>query len=465
METLQTDLCIIGAGPGGYVAAIYAAKKGLDVVLIDKAKIGGTCLNDGCIPTKALVKSAELYQNVLHSETSGIHVENPSFDMSEVIDHKDEVKDKLIKGIIYLLDKYNVKQIHGVASFQEDNSILVEGDEKYKVEAKDIIIATGSVPKHLPIPGIDSDYVVNSKWLLKNKDLPKRLVVIGGGVIGMEFAFIYASFGVDVTVLEFLPHVLPGVDKEFSQRLMRYAKQLNIDLLSSAKVTKVEEKEDQAVVHYERKDKTHTVTCDLVLEAVGRGPNVSGLGLDNTDIKYSKKDGITVDKHMKTNVDHIYAIGDVTNLWQLAHVASHQGICAVNNILGDECEFDDSAVPSVIFTSPQIATVGKTEQMCKDNKTEYEVIKVPFSANGKALILGAEAGYMKLLQDPKSKQLIGGMVFGDKAEDLIATITVAIQNKLTAKNLQETIFAHPTMSELIHEGAMGLDHQAIHFVD
>ena len=255
------------------------------------------------------------------------------------------------------------------------------------------------------------------------------------------------------------------MDKEFSARLMRYAKQLNMNVITNAKVIKIEDKGNHAVVHYERKGKTDKITCDLILEAVGRAPNIDYLGLEKTGINYDVRSGISVDNHMRTNRSNIYAIGDVTNLWQLAHVASHQGIIAVENILGKDKEINYDAVPSVIFTSPQIATVGKSEEYCKENNISYEVIKVPFSANGKALILDAEAGYMKLLADPKTKQLIGGMVFGKEAEHLIAPITVAVQNQLTAEQIQETIFAHPTMSELIHEGAMGLDHLAIHFVD
>ncbi|MBN2540079.1 MAG: dihydrolipoyl dehydrogenase [Bacilli bacterium] len=465
MEKRETDLLIIGAGPGGYVSAIFAAKQGLGVTLVDKSRIGGTCLNVGCIPTKALVKSSELYQELLHLENIGLSVENPSLDLPKIIEHKNEVKNKLVSGIEYLLQKYNVNIVQGTASFLDDSTVKVDGEEPLAIVAKDIIIATGSKTKHLPIPGIDSKFVIDSSKLLDNTILPKHLAIIGGGIIGMEFAFIYASLGVPVTVIEFLPRILPGVDKEFPARLMRYAKQLNMNILTNSKVTKIEEQGDQAIVSFERKGKEESIACDMILEAIGRGPNLDNLGLENTSLVFDTRGGIPVDSHLKTNVEHIYAIGDVTNLWQLAHVASHQGIVAVENILGHDKEMDYSAVPAVIFTSPQIATVGLSEEQCLEKEISYEVIKVPYSANGKALIMQAEAGYIKLLANPENKQLIGGMIFGKEAEHLIATITVAIQNKLTAKQLQETIFAHPTMSELIHEGALGLDHLAIHFVD
>lgn len=465
MEKISTDLLIIGAGPGGYVSAIYAAKKGLKVILVDAKRVGGTCLNWGCIPTKALVKSAEFYQDILHAEEEGIYVENPSFDMAKIIDKKDEVKDKLVGGIEYLLNKYEVKLIKGLATFENDLEVKVSGEENFLIKAKDIIIATGSKTKHIPIPGLDSKFVVDSEVILGNKVLPKTMNVIGGGIIGMEFAFIYASFGVSVNVIEFLPRVLPGVDKEFSMRLMRFAKQLGITILTSAKVTRIEEQGSNALVHFEHKGKEKSLECDLVLEAVGRIPLVDGLGLENTSIEFDLRNGVQVDSRMKTNIKNIYAIGDVTNKMQLAHVASHQGIVAVENILGNDKEMDYTNIPAVIFTTPMIATVGKTEAMCKEEEIPYEVVKVPYSASGKALILGAEAGYMKLLRSPDSKKLIGGMIFGKDADNLIASVTVAITNGLTAHDLQETIFAHPTVQELVHEGAMGLDHQAIHFLD
>ena len=465
MEKMNTDLLIIGGGPGGYVSAIYAAKKGINVTLVDGKHIGGTCLNEGCIPTKALVKSAEIYQELLHAENQGIYVENPHFDMEKIIDNKNQIKDKLVGGIEYLLKKYNVNQIKGYARFVDNYTVDVSGEHNYRIKAKNIIIATGSKTKHLPIPGIDSKLVIDSEVLLENKNLPETLNIIGGGIIGMEFAFIYAALGVKVNVIEFLPRVLPGVDKEFSLRLMRYAKQFNMTILNNAAVTKIEEANGKAIVYFTQKEKELTLESDLVLEAVGRVPYIDNLGLENTEIIHDPRKGVSVDSGMRTNVTHVYAIGDVTNLWQLAHVASHQGMVAVDNILGHQKTMDYNAVPAVIFTMPQIATVGKTEEICPNENIPYEVVKVPYSANGKALILEAEAGYIKLLRDPETKQLIGGMVFGKEAENLIAPITLAIRNKLTAEDIQETIFAHPTVMELIHEGALGLDQLAIHFVE
>lgn len=460
MENTKTDLLIIGAGPGGYVSAIYAAKKGLKVTLVDGKKIGGTCLNVGCIPTKSLVKSAELYQEILHSEKNGIFVEKPTFDFGMIIDNKDIVKEKLVSGVEFLLNKYGITVIKGYAKFLNDFEVVVN---EIVFEAKDIIIATGSKTKHLNFPG--NQLAIDSEVLLDNRELPESLAIIGGGVIGMEFAFIYASFGVAVTVIEFLPRVLPGVDKEFSMRLMRYAKQLNITILTNSGVTEIKEENNLKTVLFTQKGKEKQVEVNMVLEAVGRVPLMDNLGLENTSLVYDQRNGIQVDNHMRTNVVNIYAIGDVTNIIQLAHVASHQGIVAVENVVGTNQVMHYNAIPAVIFTSPMIATVGKTEEICKKEEIDYEVVKVPYSANGKALILEAEAGYIKLLRDKTTKKLIGGMVFGKDADNLIAPITVAISNGLSAKDLQETVFAHPTVQELIHEGAMGLDQLGIHFVN
>lgn len=465
MSKTTTDILIIGAGPGGYVAAIYAAKKGLDVTLVDRKHIGGTCLNEGCIPTKAFVLSAETYQEILHADKLGIHSENTHVNMAEIVNRKDEVKDQLVKGIEYLLQKYGVKTIRGKAHFKDNDSVLIDGDEPQTITAKHIIIATGSKNKHLHIPGIDSPLVIDSEAILNHKALPKTLNVIGGGVIGMEFAFIYASLGVKVNVIEFLPHVLPGVDKEFSLRLKRYAKQLDMTIYNNAAVTRIETKDNQAVIHFDYKGKTEALTSELVLEAVGRAPEITGLGLEHTSIEHDQKNGIPVNHHLQTNVPHIYAIGDVNNRWQLAHVASHQALLAVDHILGHPHDVGEDVVPAVIFTMPMIATVGKSEQQCLDEDIPFDVIKVPYSANGKALIAGAEAGYLKLLRHQETKQLQGAMIFGKDADLLLATVTVAIKNKLSAEDLQKTIFAHPTMSEMIHEAALGLDHLAIHFVD
>ncbi|MFA7560508.1 MAG: dihydrolipoyl dehydrogenase [Candidatus Izemoplasmatales bacterium] len=460
----KTDILIIGAGPAGYVAAIYAAKKGKKVILVDGLWVGGTCLNAGCIPTKALVKSAELYQEILASEEKGISVKDLKLDLNKIIDNKDSIKDKLVNGIKFLLEKYQVEVIEAYATFLNNKEVLIK-DKDLVLTADDILIATGSKTKHLPVEGIDNPLVLDSEKILELRTLPKTLTVIGGGIIGMEFAFIYANLGVKVNVIEFLPRILMNLDREFSLRLIRFAKQLNIDIYTNSEVKRLEGNNKSIKTYFVRKNQEEYLESDYVLEAVGRGPNINGLGLENTDVIFDSRSGIKVDEQLRTNVDNIYAIGDVNNIMQLAHVASHQAIVAVDSILGKNHKINYDLIPSVVFTSPTIATVGISEEKAKERSLDYEVVKVPFSANGKAIILDSEAGFIKLLREKSTKKLIGAQIFGKEAENLIATYTLAITNNLTAGNIKDTVFAHPTIQELVHESALGLEKEAIHFVD
>lgn len=465
MKEIKTDILIIGAGPGGYVAAIYAAKQGKNVYLVDKRWIGGACLNEGCIPTKALVKSAELYQEMINSEKNGISADNVRLNLETIINHKNEVKDKLVLGIEFLLKKYGVNIIMGEAAFKNDTEVIVKGDEEYLISATDIIIATGAKTKHLPIEGIDLENVFDSEKILNNTKLPKSMTIIGGGIIGMEFAFIYANMGVKVNVVEFLPRILPTVEKDIALRLVRFAKQLNIDIYTGSSVKRVEKAKELLKVTFLRKDIEETLESEFVLEAVGRAPNMNNLGLDNTKIKYDSRLGIQVDQRMKTNIENIYAIGDVNGKMQLAHVASHQALVAVDNILGKDSSMHYNAIPSVIFTSPQIASVGMNEEMLKEQNIEYDLVKTPYSANGKALILESETGFIKILRNKETNELLGASIFGKEAENLISSYTLWISNKLTSGDIAHTIFAHPTIQELVHESALGLEKKAIHFVD
>jgi len=466
LSTLKPEVLIIGAGPGGYVAAIYAAKKGKSVILLDGKWIGGTCLNEGCIPTKALVKSSELYSDLINGEKHGISAKDIKIDFEKVIDNKNQITEKLVSGIKFLLNRYGVKVIEGYGTFLNDKQVKVsENEEDYIIEAKNIIIATGSKTKHLPIKGINLKNVFDSGSILNNTKLPSSLTVIGGGIIGMEFAFIYAQLGVKVNVIEFLPRILPTVEKDVALRLVRFAKQLDIDIYTSSAVEKIEESAEGLKIVYKRKDKQEELISEYVLEAVGRGPNIDKLGLENTGLEYDERKGVSVDSHMRTNIENIYAIGDVTNIIQLAHVASHQAIVAIDNINGGKKEMNYDIIPSVIFTNPPIATVGLTEEACKEKGIEIEMVKTPFSANGKALILESETGFIKLIRDKLTKKLIGATIFGKEAENLVASYGIAISNKLDAEQIKETVFAHPTIQELVHESVLGLDKEAIHFVD
>ncbi len=467
LETRKTDLLIIGAGPGGYVSAIYAAKKGLDVTLIEKRFLGGTCLNVGCIPTKSLVKSADVFTEAKEGEKYGVVAKEVTIDLENAVARKDFVVKNLTDGIGVLLEKNGVKVINGTASFLDDSRVLVKSEDTETVfSAKDIIIATGSKTKHLPINIETPEIYLDSEGLLKNTKLPETMTVIGGGIIGMEFAFAYGRCGVKVEVIEFLPSILPMVDRDLSMRLLRYAKMSNIHITTSAKVTEVKKSESgKALVCFETNGEMRSVEADLVLEAVGRGPETNMLGLENTSIKIGKRGEITVDDRMKTSVESIYAIGDVNNKMQLAHVASHQGMIAVENILGKDAKMDYTHVPSVIFTSPQIATIGKSEAELQAEGTEYRVVRVPYSANGKALISDSQAGFIKLLAKSEGNELYGAQIFGNDAEHLIASLDVAMTNNLSVEDIKKTIFAHPTISEIIHEAYLGLAKEAIHFLN
>lgn len=460
-QILETDLLIVGAGPGGYVAALHAAKSGKKVLLIEKEALGGTCLNVGCIPTKALVKSSEVHHSALHSEVFGIEIDKSAIkpNMNKIIDHKNNVVQQLVSGIEGLLKSNDITVIKGTGSFTKENNVVVVANGiKSIIHATDIIIATGSKISTVPIPGLDLPFVLNSTTALCCRELPKSIAIVGGGVIGMEFAFIYNNLGVEVTVIEYMDHLLAMLDIDESQEIKHLAIDKGIKIYNNSKVLEVSsDVQNKAIVSFEKRGTKRLLVVDKVLVAIGRQPNLEGLNLEATDIEMDpKRRGIKVDSTMKTSIDHIYAIGDVTNIIQLAHVASHQGIVAVDNICGIKTDMTYDAVPNVIFTSPEIATVGVTETYCKEQKISYNLSKFYYQGNGKAITMEETSGYIKLIENADSKLLIGAAIIGADASNLISTLTLAIQNKLTTAQIRSTIFPHPTTSEVIHEGALGL---------
>ncbi len=464
-QEIKTDLLIIGSGPGGYVAAIYAAKNGLDVTLVEKTKLGGTCLNIGCIPTKTLVKSSNVSKSIKEAEEYGIEIEGTyRVNMEKVIERKDKVTERLVSGIEYLMKKNKINVIYGHASFLDDETVSVKGTEDYTVYAKDIIIATGSKMLEVNIPGLELPFVLNSTTALESTDLPESITIIGGGVIGMEFAFIYSNFGVEVHLVEFLDRTLSMVDKDISKEIQRLAKREKIKIYTGSKVTQIQSSSDnKAIINYENKRGNQQIITDKVLLAIGRQANIDGLNLEKTGIVLNEKGrGIKVDSRMRANNENIYAIGDVTDIIQLAHVASSQGIVAVDNIMNKDAKMDYSGVPNVIFTSPEIATVGIGQDQAKEEGIDVSISKIPFSSNGKALAMNETRGFVKLVKDNVTGKIIGASIIGPDASTLIATVTVAIANGLSDKDLVKTIFAHPTTSEVIQEAAQGLGLGAIH---
>jgi dihydrolipoamide dehydrogenase len=464
MEKKDYKLAIIGSGPGGYVAALRAGQLGLDTVLIEKEALGGTCLNWGCIPTKAFVRSAEVFSDIQNAKDFGINVEKAEVDFPAVVKRKDKIVKRLVRGIDHLLERNGVDKIEGKASFIDQNRLKIESEsENLEIEAENIIIATGSEAALLPIPGADLEGVLDSRAALELEKLPKSMLIVGGGIIGMEFAFIFSNFGVDVTVIEYLDQLVSGVDSEIASELNRSARRRRISVKTSSEVKEIKKNESGYEVIYQQKNKEKTEAAEKVLMAVGRKPYTAGLKLENIGLELSdKRKAIPVNKKMESNIKGIYAVGDVTDKILLAHVASTQGITAVENIAGLEKEINYEAVPGAIFTSPEIGTVGLTEAEAEAKGIEYQTSSFPFAASGKVMAMGEREGKIKLIVEKESEKIIGAAIIGIAASDLIAELTLAVNLSLTAEDLRNTIYAHPTTAEVIHEAALGLEDGSIH---
>ncbi|MDV3425848.1 MAG: dihydrolipoyl dehydrogenase [Bacillota bacterium] len=459
----ESDITIIGGGPGGCVAAIKAAQLGAKVVLIEKDSLGGTCLNWGCIPTKAFVRSAEIFENIKDAENFGIETSAPLINMEKIVNRKNSIVTRLVEGIQCLIEKNKIRYIKGSGKIANKNLVIAENEESIiKIKSKNIIIATGSTSAGLNIPGVNSKNVLTSKEILDINSIPKKLTIIGGGVIGMEFAFIFSSFGAEVSVLEYFPDILCSLDEDIINEINLAAKEKGIKISSSSNVEEIYETEDnQAVVKYSKDGVTKYITSDKVLMSVGRKPYTDGIGLENAGIELNKK-GIKVNLKMQTNVENIYAIGDVTNIIQLAHVASRQGIVAAENIMGQDVLMDYSAVPSAIFTSPEIAAAGISEKEAKSKGVQVKTGKFPYAANGKALTLGDSRGFIKVIKDVAENRILGASIIGAHATDLIAELTLAINNNIPPDKIIDTIHAHPTTAEIIPEAVMAIEGVSIH---
>lgn len=460
----SVNLLIIGGGTGGYVAAIRAAKAGKNVLLVEKNKMGGTCLNVGCIPTKALIASSELYEQAIHSKDFGIMIDGQiKPDMPAIIDRKNQIVEKLTTGVEFLMEKNQIEVIIGQASFINNTSVKIDSEQETIVTFEDCIIATGSVVAIPNIPGIDSKHILTSTEALDNRELPRSMVIVGGGVIGLEFAFLYAQLGVSVTVIEFMDALLANMDAEISKTILDIAREKGIKVYLESKVSAFSEAVDgQVITHFQEKGKEQFAISEKVLVAVGRKPNMEELALEKTDVTLNEKTrGILVENHMKTVVDHIYAVGDVNNMIQLAHAASKQGMIAVENILGMASEFTITNTPSVVFTSPEIASVGLSEEATKAVGIDYKVGYAHFEANGKSLTLNQTQGFVKIIKD-QTDTVIGASVIGPDASTLIATLTTYVTNKMKLDEIEQIIFAHPTTAEVIHEASLDLGLGAFH---
>lgn len=440
-------IIIIGAGPGGYETALLAAKRGVEVVLIEAGHVGGTCLNEGCIPTKSFCKNAEVLDGLRNAEAFGITGLDYKFDFSSVTARKNAVVEQLRGGVEGLLGHKNITLVRGKASFKDQHTVVCDGTE---YTAEHIIIATGSVSASLPIPGADQPGILTSKEILDIEEVPQRLCVIGGGVIGLEFASVFRSFGSEVTVLEYCKDILPRFDTDLAKRLKQSLGKRGIEINTQAQVTRISMEGPEYMVTYLRKGKEECIVADKVLMAVGRKANVASLNLADVGIGFTHR-GIAVDERtMQTNVPHIYAIGDINGKMMLAHAATFQGIVALDHIMGVENNIDLSVMPAAVFTSPEAASVGMTEDECKEKGIPVKCLKSFFRANGKAVTMGETDGFCKLVvSDTPEKTLLGCHLYGPHASDIVQEACAMISCKATLGQFKDIIHTHPTLTEVL----------------
>ena len=439
-------IIIIGAGPGGYETALLAAKRGVEVVLVEASHVGGTCLNEGCIPTKSFCRNAEVLDTLRESESFGITGLDFKFDFKHVTSRKNAVVEQLRGGVESLLGHKNITLVHGKASFKDAHTVIV-GDEEYQGDY--VIIATGSVSASLPVPGADLPGMMTSKEILDIEDIPKRLCVIGGGVIGLEFASVFHSFGSEVTVLEYCKDILPRFDSDLSKRLKQSLVKRGIEINTQAQVAGIELIGTEYKVSFVRKGKEEHVVADKVLMAVGRKANVSSLNLSDIGIEFTAR-GIAVDDlTMQTNIPHIYAIGDVNGKMMLAHAATFQGIVALDHIMSVENNIDLNVMPAAVFTSPEAACVGMTEDECKEKGIPVKCLKSFFRANGKAVTMGETDGFCKIVVSSESGLVLGCHLFGPHASDIVQEACALISRKTTVEEFKDVIHTHPTLTEVL----------------
>ena len=452
------DLLVIGAGPGGYVCAIRGAQLGLNTGVIEKnPRLGGTCLRVGCIPSKALLESSERYVEAKNSLGKfGVKVGEVELDLPQMLTRKDEVVKTLTDGVAFLIKKNKVTRYEGEATFVGLHTVKV-GDEE--IEAKNIVIATGSKPS--PLRGIEFDYGIigTSTEALSYPTVPEHLVVIGGGYIGMELGSVWARLGAKVTVLEYFPFILAGLDREIADEALKIFKKQGIEFQLGAKVTSAKVVDGKAVVEIEGAE---TITADRVLVAAGRLPNTDGLNLEAAGVKLDEKGRVIVDEKYQTNVEGVFAIGDVIAGPMLAHKAEEEGVAVVEGITSGYAHVNYDAIPGVVYTEPEIAGVGQTEEQLKEKGIEYKKGTFPMMANGRARALGHTEGKVKVLADKTTDRILGVHIIGPRAGDLIAEAVAAIEFGASAEDLRRTSHAHPTLAETLKEAAMAAEWKAIH---
>ena len=443
------DLIVVGAGPGGYEAALHAAKLGLKTAVVERREVGGTCLNRGCIPTKALLHASTVYEEARSGAALGVNAEGMTYDLSAMFAYKAQVVEKLRGGIESLFKAAKVTLLRGTGTLTATNTVTVSGENEGVYTARNILLATGSVPARPPIPGLDLDGVMTSDELLAGEGGDfASLIIIGGGVIGMEFATFYNDLGVDVTVVEGLDRLLPNMDRELGQNLAMIMKKRGVQVFTGAMVKNLEQADAGLQVNFETKGKLQSVTGEKVLCAIGRSPYTAGLFAEGMAPEMDRR-RIRVNEKFETSLPGVYAIGDVSSPVQLAHVATAQGIYAVNEIAGKANEMDLSLVPGCVYVRPEIAAVGLTEAEAKDRGIPVKTAKALMSSNGRTVILNGDRGFMKLIAHAETKRLLGAQLMCTNASDMISQLSEAIANGQTPNHLLRAMRPHPTFEEAL----------------
>ena len=457
---------VIGGGPGGYVCAIRLSQLGLKTACIEsRGSLGGTCLNVGCIPSKSLLNLSEEFHKVKKLSNKGIEVGEVKLNLEKMMKNKDKAVDVLTKGVEFLLKKNKVSYFKGFGSFKSKNEILIRdtNNQEKIIKTDNVIIATGSVPVSLPGIEFDEKIILSSTGALKIKDVPKKMIIVGGGYIGLEMGSVWSRLGAEVHVVEFLENITPGLDKEISQEFMKILKKQGIVFHMEHKVEKIKKSKSGAIVStVDKEGKTNDLECDVVLISVGRKPNTEGLNLELVGIKLDEKNRIKTDKNFKTNQKNIYAIGDVIDGPMLAHKAEDEGIAVAENIAGQSGHVNYDTIPGVIYTTPEVASIGKTEEELKKMNIEYKIGKFSFFANSRAKAINDTEGFVKILADAKTDKVLGAHLIGPHAGELIAEIGVAMEFGASSEDIARTCHAHPTFSEAVKEAALSVDKRAIH---
>jgi dihydrolipoamide dehydrogenase len=460
---LDFDVVVIGSGPGGYVCAIKAAQLGLKVACIEgENSLGGTCLNVGCIPSKALLHASEAYHDSIKNFSKmGIDINPPTINWPKMLDYKSTMVSQNSQGIEFLFKKNKIIRIKGWASIETTTSIRVE---ERLITTKNIVIATGSKPTVFQNMTPDNKVIVNSTGALSLKNIPKKMIVIGAGVIGLEMGSIFSRIGSEVTVIEYLDHIAVGMDREVSKSFQKILKKQGINFLLNNSVTEIKVNKNIATVRYEGRDKSElkTISADLVLIATGRKPYTSGLGLENVNLATNKIGQIVVNEKLQTKHSNIYAIGDVTLGPMLAHKAEDEGVAVAEQIAGQSSHINYDLVPAVVYTSPEVSSVGKTEEQLKAENQDFKVGKFSFMGNGRAKVNFSSDGFVKILVDKKTDKILGAHIIGPGAGDIIHEICVAMEFGACAEDLARTCHAHPTVSEAVKEAALACLDGAIH---